>query len=292
MAAPLQPYAKRAITVTFKLGTGPFGDTGSDTVTLQGLRVLFQADWSNLDSQPTAIIRIYGMTLSQMNQLTTAGNVYTVRGDKVQVDAGDVGGNMIPVFVGTINQAFPDFREAPNAAFMVAAIGGGELNIKPAQPVTFSGSRPFATVMQKILEPTGLTHEDNGVNAILQSPYFPGSTMSQVSRALQSARCFGCLDTMKNVVATWPKNSSRGGDAAVVSPATGMIGYPEFQRAQIMVRTRFDGTLHPPGTKIQVQSQLDAAKGNWTVLKEDLTLSSEEPGGPWEMLITASNPQA
>jgi hypothetical protein len=290
--ASLQAYAKRAITLTFKLGKGQFGETGADTVTLQGLRVIFESEWSNLDSQPKALIRIYGMTLSQMNKLTVAGNAYTVRQDKVQVDAGDVGGNMITVFVGTIIEAYPDFREAPNAAFMVTAISGGELNLKPVQPVTFSGPTPFATAMQKILQPSGLTHEDNGVNAVLQSPYFPGSTMAQVSRALRAANCFGVLDTMSNTVATWPKNGSRGGDAAVISPATGMIGYPEFQRARIRLRNRFDGTLHPPGTKIQVESQLDAARGNWTVINEDLALSSEQPGGPWEVGITASNPQA
>jgi len=283
------PYARRAINLTFKMGTGSFGGSGFNTITHQGLRVIFDSEWSNAPSQPKAIIRVYGLTLSEMNELTKAGLFYTTRNDKVQVDAGDVGGQMTTVFVGTINEAYPDLREMPDSAFMITALGGGEHNLKPVQPVTFSGSVPFATAMQQILAPTGLTLENNGVNAVFASPYFPGSAMAQINRAVTAANCFACIDTLTNTVATWPKkNGSRGGNVPVISRQTGMIGYPEFERNFIRVRALFSGErFQGPGRKIQVQSDLKAANGTWNVINADLHLASELDGGPWEIMIRA-----
>ena len=287
------PYAKRAISVTFQLGKGSFGASGSNTITHSGLRVFLTTEWANLPSQPTAIIRIYGLTLSEMNALTVAGLNWLNRDNLVRVDAGDVGDQLTTVYSGTIKEAFPDFREAPDSAFMVTAIGGATTNVKPPQPVTFAGATPFATAMQQILKPTGLTHENNGVNAILQSPYFPGSSMAQINRALQHANCFGVLDPMANKLATWPKTGSRGGDATVISAATGMIGYPEFEKVFIRVRTRFDGSLYKGvGKKIKVETQLTAAQGIWNIIQVDLNLASEMPGGPWEIIMKAGHDPA
>ena len=54
------------------------------------------ADMSSLDAE------IYGMTLSQMNQLTTFGTQFaTVGKNYITVQAGDAGGQLSTVFVGT-----------------------------------------------------------------------------------------------------------------------------------------------------------------------------------------------
>ena len=253
------------------------------------MRVIFDSEWANLaPHQPRAIIRVYGLTLSEMNEMTRAGLMYLSRFNNIQIDAGDVGGQMTTVFIGQIVEAYPDLREMPDSALQITAIGGGEQQLKPVQPVTVSGPTPFATAMQKILAPTPFTLENNGINAVFQSPYFPGTAMAQINRAIRAANCFGCLDTLTNTLAVWPKNGSRGGDAVIISPQTGMIGYPEFEQQFIRVRCRFDGGLfRGPGRQIQVQSQLTAAQGTWVLIQADLHLASELDGGPWEIAIKA-----
>jgi hypothetical protein len=42
-----------------------------------------------------------------------------------------------------------------------------------------------------------------------------------------------------------------------------------------------------PGIQIQIKSQLTAANGKFTAYQVDYVLSTEAPGGPWEMVITA-----
>lgn len=291
--AILQPYAKRAITVTFKMGGGSYGEgSGGSTIVHKGLRVTFQSEWASLVSKPMAFIRIYGLTLSEMNALTKAGLRWEARMNEVQVDAGDVGGAMVTVYRGTIFEAYPDMKEMPNSAFWIAAISNGEDNVKAVPPVTFDGPTPFKTCMEQILKPTTLTHEDNGVNAILSSPYFDGGAMAQVQSALRAANCFGVVDPLSAKLATWPKDGHRsGGDVPLIAPETGMIGYPEFEKNTVRVRSRFNGsTLGGPGTQIRIKSDLTAADGIWTLIRVDLNLASELPDGPWEISLMANAP--
>jgi hypothetical protein len=52
----------------------------------------------------------------------------------------------------------------------------------------------------------------------------------------------------------------------------------------------FNPSLKGPGQPIRVESQLQAANGNWCISTIDYDLASETPGGPWEMAVTAALP--
>ena len=71
-------YATKALTVTIQLGKGSFGAGGTlDTITLTNHRVIAQVS-TVVNTTLTVggqriILRIYGMTLAEMNQLTVAG---------------------------------------------------------------------------------------------------------------------------------------------------------------------------------------------------------------------------
>lgn len=290
------PYARRQLQVSFQLGKGSFGDSGYDTVTFKapsvgapGMQVYLEVEQANLPQQPNGVIRIYGMTLDHMNQLSVAGRTYQIRNDKIRVDAGDVGGALTTVFQGTIVEAYPDFTEMPNTAFHVQAVGGAEINLKPVEPTSFEGATPAGTALGQIVQKCGLTLENAGVNAILSNPYFPGAGMTQINRAVAAANCFGTIDSIGNKLAVWPKNGHRDGDPVAFGPNTGMIGYPSFQQIIIRVRSRFDPALMVgPGKRITVDSQLASAKGEWIVQQISLNLAAEVPGGPWEMMVFAA----
>jgi hypothetical protein len=285
------PYARRKIIVTFQLGKGSFGGSGSNQLTVKGLRVHVHIERVVLPSPPIAIIRIYGLTLSHMNQLSQAGLQWQQRDNLVAVQAGDDESGMTEVFNGLIFQSYPDFRQMPDTSFVVVANSGAKIQMKPVQPVTFKGATPVATALQRILATTGLKLENNGVSAVLSNPYFAGTAMTQLMSAIRAADCFGFIDMTKKLLAIWPKDKSRqSGGVPEVSPATGMIGYPEFERNLIKVRTLFDPAIHAPsdaapGTRVKVKSQLTAANGEWPIIKVGYNLMSEMPNGPWEMDI-------
>ncbi len=64
-----------------------------------------------------------------------------------------------------------------------------------------------------------------------------------------------------------------------------MIGYPSFSRNYIQVRTLFDPSIKGSGSVFRVESELTAANGLWRIVNIEYDLSSQTPGGPWEMTI-------
>lgn len=69
-----------------------------------------------------------------------------------------------------------------------------------------------------------------------------------------------------------------------------LIGYPNFQAVNVLVRTLFNTTVSvlDTGKNIMIQSQLRAANGKFTVVGVEHELSSQFPDGPWETVVTAT----
>lgn len=280
------PYIKRKLAFSFQLGESQFGNSGFNTISLPLLRATAEIQFAIMGHPGQAVARIYGMTLSQMNALSVAGLQYRNRNNKILIKAGDDKSGMTTVFNGLIIEAYPDFQNQPDCAFTVMASPGPGINLPPSKPVTFNQTVSVETALTQIVKPAGYTIENNGVNVQLAYPYFAGSVMAQAMQAIKAADCMATVDSINNKIAIWPKNSGRNGDAVVVSPETGMIGYPKFEQAQIKVRTLFDPAVQGVGTKIQVKSQLTAANGKWNLMQIDYSLSCEMAGGPWEMTLT------
>lgn len=293
-------YAARNITLTFQLGTGSFGTSGQNQLTLTGLRVVFHAE-SVLNNVLSAgglqcVMRIYGMTLSQMNQLTKAGLQWQQRLlNMVAVQAGDAQSGMTTVFNGNIVSAYPEFSEVPNSAFVVVGITGQGIALKPVPPTSFAGPTDAATAMGSLARAAGLAFENNGVSVKLAYPYFSGTLMQQIAACAKAANCYAHVDGASNTLAVWPKTGSRAGTPPVVSAANGMILYPMFEQNRVVVRTTFDPSIKFGG-QVQIQTDapavLTAANGTWTVVHLSYDLASQMPAGPWEQTLTCVNSAA
>lgn len=291
------PYAERIISLTIQLQTGKvFEGTGFNTITLgpigskpySNLRCVVQIQNASAPFPGFASVRIFGLTLSQINQLTIAGILFDGRRNQISIQAGDSIAGLTTIFTGEIWQAYPQANQ-PEMAFLMLANPANNIQLAPAQSTTFTGSIAGSTVLSQVLKSTGLTLENNGVTAVISNPHFAGSAWDQINQLVQAMGCFGFLDAAKGVYAIWPKNGSRSGQTSMISPATGMIGYPEFQQTQIRVRKLFDPTATlTVGNKIQVQSEFKAATGTWTIYQFQHDIAAQMPDGPWETAILAT----
>lgn len=282
-------YSIKQITLTIQLGQGSFGASGSNTVTLENLRIaadLFFAVRSSALGIITnqAMVRVWGLTLDQINQLTRAGTQWNGVFNTLIVSAGDNAG-MAQVFAGDIVDAFPDF-EQPDSPFVFSAYDGRMISLKPVAPSSYSGGTDAATVLSSLASQAGLGFENNGVTTQLASPYFPGTVGQQIASCAYAAGAYAAIDGPAGVLAIWPKTGSRGATIPLISPQAGMIGYPKFQQNQITVRTLFNTEILI-GSQVQVQSQLTAACGTFKLSSVDHHISSQLPNGPWETVFTA-----
>ncbi len=276
-----------AATITLK--TGAFDESGSNQVTLSGLRMSAHIVKAGGASMGELQLRIYGMPLSDMNRLSTLGTLPGAQPKNViSLMAGDDANGMSIVFIGTITRAWADFNGAPDVYFQVQAFTGVYEAINPVSPGSYIGSVDAATIMSNLAGQMGLTFENHGVSVILSNAYFPGTAFRQAESCARAAGIGWVMDD--RTLSIWPASGTRGttGDVPVFSPTTGMIGYPTFNSLGVVINALFNPTVKF-GTQVQVQSSLTPACGTWVVRTLAYDLEAEMPNGKWfmQMLTTA-----
>ncbi len=271
--------ARRYINLTFALGQGNFGDSGFDTVEFTGLRTSATISKAGGVSMSQLQLRVNGMSMSDMNTLSTLGKpLVDGRNNSVTVVAGSEDAGEGVVFTGTISEAWVDMASAPDGVFIVNAFTGLLDALRPIPPSSFQGQADAATVLAGLAVQMGVSFENNGVQVQLANPYFPGTALAQVKACAQAANIDYVLDD--GVLAIWPKGEARGGAIPLITPATGLVGYPQHTENGIRLTTLFNPAI-TFGGQVQVESALTPAAGTWTVFSLSHQLEAETPGGAW-----------
>lgn len=281
-------FTRKKLAVTFKLGTGNYGESGYNTVKFTDLRASAFITSTGGPSFSRLELEASGIDLSTMNQLSTLGQIITVvRRNTIIVEAGDDASGLSVVYQGQIIEAWVDASSMPNIVFRVKGGAGSFEAVKPVPPTTYNGLASVATIMSSLATQADLIFTNDGVQANLIDPYFPGTTFDQIRRCAEAANINWIID--KGTLAIWPKGGSRGGAVPVVSPDTGMIGYPTFTSNGIQVTTLYNPSINY-GQKIEVRSSLTPACGVWTIVALYHHLEAETPGGQWSSTMTAVPP--
>lgn len=282
-------YAQRALDVTFQLGEGNFGESGSNSVKLSGLRISSRIIKAGGPSMGTAQLQIFGMTLDLMNQLSTLGlRPTTVRKNIIMIEAGDVGSTLSSVFIGNVTNAWFDGQASPDVPFQVLAHVGGFDAVNPNKPTSIKGSGDVATVLSGLATQAGKSFENNGVNVKINNMYYTGSVRDQIAACVKEAGIqWNGLDD--NKLAIWPSGQARGGTVPLLSKDTGMDNYPTFTSQGVMIRSLFNPSIGF-GAKINVQSIIKPANGEWITYALSYELDAEFPQGKWHMMISAARP--
>lgn len=281
-----------------------FAESGGSSVTIQGSRTSVRISNSGSPADGRAQVKVWGMTPSLMNQLSTLGLVFNlVPRNTLTISAGDEDSGMSAVFSGTIYAAYGDYSGQPDVPFIFECLAGVADAVAPATPTSFAGSTDVANLMSGIARQMNLGFENNGVSATLTSPYLAGSLMVQARRVADAAGIeWGIVGGA--TLAIWPRGGNRNTPSVpVISPDTGMIGYPAFTQQGIIVRTLFDPQISF-GSLVEVRSSVlssiaQAQQGQqaassfpsqWAVNKLDLALDSLLPKGQWMSTVHAYNP--
>lgn len=301
-------FVERVIDLTFTLGQGTFGDSGSSTVKLEGLRVECTITKAGGPSMGRATLKVYGMTLSQMNQISTLGmriNLY--RRNSVTVEVGEnetapifrqPGGaasspdqtpqaKRTTVFVGTITDAYADFNSIPQVPFIVEAHTGLIDTVIACPPTSIKGQASVASMISSLATRMSRRFENAGVTAQIANPYFEGSALEQVRAICKAAPCE--FDDSGTAIVIWMAGKSRGGTAPLISSKTGLVGYPGYTSKGIQFKCLYNPSIGFGG-QIVMQSTLTPANGTWVVYKLDYELAAQVPDGPWFANVEACRP--
>jgi hypothetical protein len=311
-------FVQRLISVSVQLAQNTqtnqpstFSESGTNTVNLTGSRVSVQIENSGAPADSNARVKIWGLTPSIMNQLSTLGLVFNlVPKNTLTISAGDAVAGQAIVFSGTIWSAYGDYSAQPDVPFIFDCIAGAADATIAIPASSFSGSQQVSNMMSGFARAMNLGFENNGVSSTLSNAYFSGSARSQADKCAKAAGIsWGIIKG--NTLSIWPLGGNRNTpNIPVISAATGMISYPAFTQQGIIVKTLFNPQLSF-GSLVQVNSSLLAgiasaqpsqqsslSPGNapstfpsqWAVNKLDLMLDSLVPKGQWMSVVYAYNP--
>lgn len=280
-------FARKLLNFSISLQNGMFGSGQGNTADLKGLRAscrIVKAGGRDMGRLEAAI---FGLPLSMMNQLTTLGTqIDLTEKNSITVTAGEEGGSMSTVFAGTISVAFADMKAMPEVCLRVSAHAGLYEAVKQEQPTSIKDSADVKTVFGQLAQKMGLRFEGNDVDVKIPNLYLSGSARSQAMALAQMAGVQWIIDN--GTLAIWKSGSARQGNSTpLISPQTGMVGYPAFNQAGIEVTTIFNSDLKPGG-KIQVKSDLTPACGEWHIMSLEYALDSMIPKGKWFCIFSAS----
>lgn len=277
-------YVQRAISISFALGVGTFGAENSEpqnTTTVSGLRTSVRITQAGL-MPPTADIRIYGMPLTLMNKLSLLGKLpWQTAWNTVTVMAGSVGGAMPVVYVGNIQRAFPDMNSMPDTSFFVQAI---PKYLQAIPPTSYAAPVDVATVMQGLATKLNLQVENNLTQPVMiPTPYYPFDAWTQILTCARAANINVTIEN--NTLVLWPHGGARDVAhpltiAPLVSPSTGLVGYPRCEQDGISFTTIYNPNILCNAV-LKLESSLAGASGNWKPLNLEHNLESLTPGGAW-----------
>lgn len=274
---------KKKIDLTFTLGRGSFGADGSDTVKITGCRVEASISKEGGVSMSNAQLRVFGVPLGVMNQLSILGTsiVEVEKRNSVTIEAGDENG-LATCFVGLISECWIDGSGAPEISLIVIAYVSYIDKVKPVAPISFNGSFSVAVALSGIaaqMTPP-LRLENDGVNVMLRNGVYNGPLLRQVEDICRAAHINFIVDEVNQALAIWPKGQARSGLIQKINKDTGMQGYPIHTQAGITINMNFNPTL-AYGTLVEVESILTANNGQWAIFTIGHEISSETVDGPW-----------
>ncbi len=285
-------FTQKLLSANLTLASGNFG-TGGNTLSLSGLRMSAHYEvtgGNSLGMASTLQLAIWGMTLSQMNQLTTFGTQFSARSmNQVQLYAGEgaPGAPLLTswgqqpnlVFSGQIFEAYIDAKQMPQVCFRITANAAGIFYaVQPIQPTSLPGPQSVSTMMKSLAGKMNFQFQDNGVNVNLLNPYYYGAPWTQ---ALQMAKHAGInMHVERGTMYISPPGVANSGETFLISKDTNLVGYPSFQSTVLMIKILYTPNIGV-NSPIQLKSDITPANGNW---KPNLIIGDLDclmPHGQW-----------
>lgn len=273
---------KKGLRFIIRLGTGKFGSSNNNTVTLEGFRASADIDKAGGMMMGTLKAKIYGVTQADMNSITTLQwKPQTWIPNTIEVFAIDGAAETL-IFAGNIVNAWADYQGMPDVFLHIQAQAAFFNALKAIPPRSFKGPADVASVMGQIAADLGYTFENNGVTTQLNDLYLPNTGLEQAKDLARAAGCDLYLDD--KILAITPPNVPRKTMVPLISPSSGLIGYPTFDGVGVNFQVMFNPGV-TFGGKIKLETDVKQAAGEWVVTSVAHQLESEKPGGAWRSTI-------
>jgi len=269
---------KKYLKIIVTLGVSTFNATGADTITLQGFRTSVYIDKAGGVQMSSLRARIYGVSQHDMNAITTLQwKPKLLIPNTVEVFAIDGNAESL-VFAGNIINAWGNYHAMPDVFLEIQAQAAYWARLKPIPPKSFKGNIDVATAMKLLADDMGMSFEPNNVSVQLRDVYLPGTALDQAKELARMANIDMYIDD--NTLALTNQYEPRNRKVPLISPDTGMVGYPTFDGIGINTNILYNPAIIFGGP-ILVDTDVVPARGPWVVSSVAHRLDAETPHGAW-----------
>ncbi len=269
----MKPLIK-TIKTTIILGEGEF-EGGGNTKIIEGLSTTVQVTKAGLPEKNSAEVRIQGLKLSDMEQLTFLSFLPgEYRKNHILIEAGDKGGELSVVFKGDITAASADFTTAPDVTMKFNALTAGWSVLVADSPTSVQGEATAESLIKQFAEQAGFNFINEGVTESVKNATFNGSPVQKAEQVADEVGAELLMDDETWTLMPWDKPR---GDAVLLKADSGMIGYPSFTQDGISVECFYNPRLQLGG-QIKIESIVPRASGYWKITKLSHDLAAYTQG--------------
>jgi hypothetical protein len=277
----MNSFTQKKLRVTLVMGgtNSVFPGTNSNTLVLENMRMSARVQQATRLAT-NADVRIYGMKSADMNAMSVIWAKPPVVLDHYVIVEADDGKGYVQVFKGTITEAQPDYQSAPDVCFVIVAVTGYTQKISAAEPTSYPADTDVKIVVKNIVERMGFIFVDGGAQATFaKGAYFWGSLWDQLAQACDWAHADFYVQN-NTVMITKKGLPGKDRTAVVLSPDSGLIGYPQYERSGLHVLALYNSAF-TCGVPIEVLGAVPAANGRWYPYAMTHILESRTPRGQW-----------
>ena len=279
-------FTNKTIQVVMAMAEGVF-QNGANQITVEGLPTTVDIQKQGGDERPSCTVTIGNLNIDVVKQLTTLSFRPLQRfKNQITVNAGEVGKQLQTIFIGDFENAYGEFQNAPTMNLMVKAIAAqhGALMATPATSV--DGTEQVAKLMEQWAVEAGCTLENNGVNASVKNVVYRGSPVDKAKTLARDVGIDLIIDDGKFIIT--PSGQAVDGNAVLIDPKHGLLGYPAFSNDGIEFNMIFDPNVKIGGL-VKIESIVPRASGIWKVTKINTKLEAYIPnGGSWTSSVSAT----
>lgn len=273
-------FKKKRIIVEVFLKAKKFDD-GNDVIKIDGLPTSVVITKGGIPSQNEASISVDGLELDKMRALVVVGFApLQLSRNRVKIYAGDENEETPPlIFVGDQTEGVISVDDSGNARLSIKAFTSVFEAQNPTPPISVVGSAPASDLCKQLATEAGFSFENQDVTSSLTNCILNGDP---INKMINIARQIGAnLIIDDQTVTLLPKNTPRKGSTDVVSPETGLIGYPNVTARGVSCRCLFMPYLKF-GQAVKVESIIPMASGTHRIIKLTHTIDANKPdGGAW-----------
>ncbi len=262
-----------------------FDSSGNNTLTIDTLRMTATTVISNRQASQLDL-KIYGMRAKDMDALTSAWiDSNAIRDNRIELYADDGNGYKL-VFKGTIIEAQPLYKMAPNVPFQILGMISYFNTIEVTEPLVYRGTVSMKTIGEALAHKMdNMSFASSGIDGVtLNNPNYPGTVFDQLRNACYDAKIdfYFQGDTLVFTPVDKPFTNV---PTVILSPTSGLIGYPEYSRRGLVVTALYDSAFLCGSAIEIVGSAVKGTNGRWYPFTIQFDLSANMPRGSWNATL-------